>query len=380
MTFNQLKLDSDFRALTIENRTVSVIMKSFLGVSLIWLSVFLVTIVASPGDNLEAFWECNEVCEFKNHCNDAVPDLESNYFARHEFEETPLLLSSLLFWDCTSNCDYQCQQVVTKLRISNAEEIYQFHGKWPFIRMFSFQEMFSTLFSMGNFFPHYYGYLRLTKAISNYKFYNRESRITLYLVNYTYVAIAGMFAWTASTIFHWRDLLITEKFDYFFAGMTVLVAFHAIFSRIFRLEKYPKLAKLFFFIVVGIFSMHILRLYIDWSYTYNMRFNVCFGLLQYILIIIMAYQNYRTISGSKQIADAYITPSDNHIFKLCIVPILLVTGIVLAMSLELVDFFSWDWQIDAHALWHFCTILPSWVLYDFFLNDFNYMVAKENID
>lgn len=338
--------------------------------------------IASPGDNLDEFQDCTYACEFQNSCPGSqigYIDTSTNEFSDYKFEDCPALLSVFLAWDCISNCDYQCQQIITQLRIQDEEEIYQFHGKWPFLRLFSTQELFSTLFSIGNFVAHYNGYQKLTESI--HKLENRGDKRRLVLLrNYTYVAIAGMLAWTASTIFHWRDLLITETFDYFFAGGTVLTAFHAIFSRMTRLDQNPQLAKIFSWSVVLIFALHLLRLYFDWSYTYNMRFNVFFGLLQYILLLLLAYQNYVTLRSphSSKRAGLYEKRS-TLIFNLCIVPVLLVGSTAMAMSLELFDFFSYKWQIDAHALWHMCTIWPSWVLYGFFLKDFNFS-TRESLD
>ncbi|EDO19106.1 hypothetical protein Kpol_2000p74 [Vanderwaltozyma polyspora DSM 70294] len=355
---------------------------------MIWKRLFLlitilVYVQCSPGDNLDSFIDCTDTCEIKRKCPNSEAarwaDVEKSRFKNHNFDETPFLLSTFFFWDCISDCDYQCQQIVTKLRIKKKQKIFQFHGKWPFKRLFTFQEMFSTIFSMGNFFPHYHGYRKLNEAITYNRFTGKDTRGLLHLRNYSYVAIAGMFAWSASTIFHWRDLLITEKMDYFFAGMTVLMGFHAIFSRFFRLDRYPTIAKGFFWTVAGIFTLHILRLYLDWSYTYNMRFNVCFGLLQYILLIAVSYQNYKILTKDKKSPTAYL-PSRDLKFKLCATPIIMVTSTAMAMSLELFDHFSWNWQIDSHAMWHFCTIWPSWILYDFFLNDYNYFITKENVD
>lgn len=336
------------------------------------------TILASPGDNLDEFIDCTYACEFQRSCPHseiAYIDSTTNEFSKYNFEETPRLLTQFLFWDCISDCDYQCQQIITKLRIADDEEIYQFHGKWPFIRLLGCQEIFSTLFSIANFIPHYWGYQKLTEKIQRVQYRGDRRRVNL-LQNYTYVAISGMLAWTASSAFHMRDLLITEKLDYFFAGGTVLSGFHAIFSRITRLDQRPHLAKVLSWSVILIFALHILRLYIDWSYTYNMRFNICFGLLQYILLLLLAYQNYKSLKTQKKTQISPYNMPSKRVFKLCIIPIVLVVSTALAMCLEVFDFFSYTWQIDAHALWHLCTILPSWFLYDFFLTDFNF-VTKE---
>lgn len=348
------------------------------------MTLLLASVVtASPGDNLDEFQDCKYACEYSRSCPGSqigYIDSTTNEFSGYGFQKCPVLLSTFLAWDCISDCDYQCQQIVTKLRIENGEEIYQFHGKWPFLRLFGTQELFSTLFSVGNFIAHYRGYCKLIHTIRSLESKGDKKRLVL-LRNYTYVAFAGMLAWTASTIFHWRDLLITETLDYFFAGGTVLTAFHAIFSRMTRLDQHPQIAKLFSWSVVLIFALHLLRLYVDWSYTYNMRFNVFFGLLQYILLLLLAYQNYTALNSSSSYKRT--GPYDKRqklVFNLCVIPVLLVLFTALAMSLELFDFFNYDWQIDAHAMWHMCTIWPSWILYDFFLKDFNFSTTANQVN
>ncbi|CCD22210.1 Per1p NDAI_0A00520 [Naumovozyma dairenensis CBS 421] len=350
----------------------------------VWLvSVWILTsnyVAGSPGDNLNEFIDCCYACEFKRSCPYSQIhwiDPEKNQFRDTQFTKTPFVLEKLFLWDCISDCDYQCQHVITKMRIEKNEEIYQFHGKWPFVRYFSTQEFFSTIFSIANFVPHYYGFQKLNHRITSIQKSRGQLATLAILKNYIYVSIAGMFAWIASTIFHWRDLIITEKLDYFFAGLTVLAGFHAILARMVRLDQYSKWHQYFSICVLLIFSGHILRLYIDWSYTYNMRFNIFFGLLQYILLLSLAVQNYSYLKSRRiKSRSFYNLPYSRQFFKLCFIPTILVLSTAMAMSLEIFDFFSYTFQIDAHAIWHFCTIWPSLILYDFFLSDFDLVISE----
>ena len=119
------------------------------------LTLFLVVcrdVLASPGDNLDEFIDCCFACEYKRSCPHSqihYIDPEKNVFANAAFDQTPVVLETFLLWDCISDCDYQCQHIITKMRIAHDEEIYQFHGKWPFVRYFTTQEFFSTIFSIG---------------------------------------------------------------------------------------------------------------------------------------------------------------------------------------------------------------------------------------
>lgn len=349
--------------------------------NLVWVLVLLGFTNASSGDRLDIFEECKEACEYIRLCPNSGIDwlnTETNKFDGMSFNRTPVLLRHFLAWDCVSDCDYQCQQIITHTRMEKGEPHLQFHGKWPFKRLFGAQELFSTLFSIGNFLPHFRGYRMLKDLLHRAQRGGNKGQIVL-LRNYIYVTIAGMIAWTASTIFHLRDRPLTEKMDYFWAGGTVISAFHAISIRVTRLDKRPQLAKVFTWIIGAIFGLHVLRLAIQWSYAYNMRFNVAFGILQYILVFVLSYQNYCTLQQKKKARNLPHKVYTKRVYALCVQPILLVVITSLALSLELFDFFSYTYQIDAHAIWHLSTIWPSWVLYDFLLADFNY-ITRGSLD
>ncbi|SCU95301.1 LAMI_0F01904g1_1 [Lachancea mirantina] len=331
--------------------------------------------MASPGDWLDEFIECNEECTAIRQC---FGPNESGFLTSHKssnFKRTPFLLRHFLLWDCASDCDYQCQQIVTKERIASGKKIEQFHGKWPFKRVLGTQEFFSTVFSVGNFIPHYRGLKLLAAERKRTPAWNKARVL---LTSYMSVAVVGMLAWTASTVFHTRDVDITEKCDYFFAGATVLSGFHAISIRVFRLDCLDGVRRIFSYSVGALFALHILRLLLDWSYTYNMRFNIFFGVLQYLLLIALAYRNYtklKTLSYSRK--PRYASKS-SLLNRLCLVPVGLVIGTSLAMSFELFDIFNYDLQIDSHSIWHACTVLPSWKLYDFFVDDIVHLKACES--
>ncbi|CAH01141.1 Per1p [Kluyveromyces lactis] len=326
------------------------------------LSFFVYVSLASPGDRLPEFSDCVRACEVVRHCTDRFEEDSFNPFINEQFSE-PALVYKALLWDCTSDCDYQCQQKITLDREERNEDIYQFHGKWPFKRVLGMQEFYSTIFSICNFVPHYRGFKLARKSLAKLQ---KTSQRRVLILNYIFISMAGMIAWICSSIFHTRDLIITEKLDYVFAGATVLSGFHGVFYRVARLDLHPRVGALFSLSVFTIFVGHLLRLYLNWSYAYNMRFNIFFGLLQYILLITLAILNYRTFSS--------IRPDLVH--DLSVVPVLLVVFTGVAMSSELFDFFSYRWQIDSHAIWHALTIVPSFYLYEFFLKDYHVLGSR----
>lgn len=358
---------------------------------------FFGQVFCSPGDQLDEFIDCTCACEYNRRCAGSginYIDPQTNEFHSTDFvalidrEKSWLdsVVSRLTFWDCLSECDYTCQQIITEDRVRRGEEILQFHGKWPFRKVWGVQEFFASAFSVGNFVSQYRGYRLIRRRLaatrpqqrgasspSIDKYYER-----MLLQSYLAVSVMGMLAWLSSTVFHFRDLLVTEKLDYFFAGGTVLTGFHAILSRVVyrKLQLQPRqrpqcskrtALQLVRYATLAIFACHLLRLYLDWSYTYNMRFNICFGVLQYVILVYVALDNRREAKSKSETR------------RLVYQPIALVVFTALAMSLELFDFFSAALQIDAHATWHLLTIVPGYYLFDFFLYDLDFTLHRKTV-
>ena len=90
------------------------------------------------------------------------------------------------------------------------------------------------------------------------------------MIKYEYTVLIicsfiAMFAWICSTVFHIRDFLVTERLDYFVAGLTVLSGFYGVFTRYFRLY-YP--AESYKECYLQLYAYwHIRGIYIDSSMT-----------------------------------------------------------------------------------------------------------------
>lgn len=300
----------------------------------------------SPGDQLDEFEDCIQACEY-TQCGTKDMASNSGFFNSYPYDSLNPLLR-LLLWDCPSDCDYQCQQIVTELRLRDGEEVLQFHGKWPFKRLLGTQELASALFSLGNFLPHYQNLYRC------YGYY-QSSFGSLKILYWNIIIISAITscAWFFSTIFHIRDLLITERLDYFFAGATVLGGFHGLLIRVCRLDRFAKRRHAVSIMCCLMYLYHFLRLNYDWSYTYNMRANITVAVLQYGLLLKMGYDHYKR------------DPKDPLWMK----PLILIGTVVAAMSFEVFDFINLTFQVDAHALWHLFTIPPGFWLYDFLYAD-----------
>jgi hypothetical protein len=332
---------------------------------------------ASLGDDLPEFSRCVKYCSIlacgdTDSYPDITPSKYQNLIKDEEinglFDKSPVsFYLRFLGWDCKSNCDYQCQRLITKDRMSENLEIYQFHGKWPFIRVLGIQELFSGLFSVGNFIPNYWGFKLVWK---HYKSESKKGNIEFANLYWAYilVSIVSMCAWFSSTIFHLKDTWDRERLDYFFAGMTVLTGFNAVCVRYFKLYKCENNFKrnLLGIICVFLYISHVTRLLIDWSYTYNMQANVIIGLLQNILWIRLAIKHFRQVSNNNlSLQENVMNPEYNW----TLTPIFLVVSVLFGMSFELFDFPPILELLDAHAIWHFVTIWPQIFWYPYMVKD-----------
>ena len=107
-----------------------------------------------------------------------------------------------------SQCLYDCMWRTVALFHRNKRKTPQFHGKWPFIRIFGMQEPAAAIFSLLNLIAHVQLLRKFLKKI------HPEAPMRNVWTLYGLVSIN---AWICSTIFHSRDVTITEKLDYFSA-------------------------------------------------------------------------------------------------------------------------------------------------------------------
>ncbi|KAF2715910.1 Mn2+ homeostasis protein-like protein Per1 [Polychaeton citri CBS 116435] len=306
---------------------------------------------ASLGDHLPEFRACVADCVSANCGKDG-----SLYIP---------LQRRLLFWTCPAECDYACQHITTQQRLSRdppyLAPIVQYHGKWPFYRFMGMQEPASVLFSLLNYLAHDYGMSKLRQEIP------ASYPLRKYYLGYGYVGLA---AWIFSMIFHTRDFNLTEKLDYFGAGAFVMYGLYYTPIRIFRLDQASSLGgharqivRYWGMLCLGLYLMHVGFLtFVRFDYTYNMAANVVIGIISNILWTYFSITRYIKIG---RLWAAW--------------PGLIVAWIILAMSFELFDFPPWKGMVDAHALWHLGTVLPTLWWYKFLLKDAKEDMQKERL-
>ncbi|KAI4110757.1 MAG: hypothetical protein LQ339_001033 [Xanthoria mediterranea] len=315
---------------------------------LILLLCLITTTYASLGDRLPEFRDCVSIC-IEQNCgrgNAVIP-----------------VYLRLLFWTCPSNCDHTCQHIITDQRVARdppmLDPVVQYHGKWPFLRILGVQEPCSVLFSLLNLLAHRRGMSQIKELIP------AKYPLRKYYVFFGYV---GMASWVFSMIFHTRDFNATEKLDYFAAGASVLYGLYYTPIRIFRLDQRKPPAKatllrLWTLICASMYVAHISYLTLwRWDYTYNMAVNVAVGVVQNILWSWFSVKRYQKL---KKPWAAW--------------PGMIVAWIVLAMSLELLDFAPVRGLLDAHSLWHLGTVGPTIWWYNFLVRDAQQDIAGERL-
>ena len=248
----------------------------------------------------------------------------------------------LLLWTCPANCDYTCQHVITEARQRRepleARPVVQYHGKWPFRRFLGMQEPFSVLFSLLNFLAHRDGLERVRRRIP------ADYPLRPYYVLLSYF---GLTSWVFSMIFHTRDFNVTEKLDYVAAGASVFYGLFYTPVRVFRLDRRAPgrraARRAWTLLCAALFAAHVAYLTLwRWDYGYNMAANVGAGVAQNALWTAWSVREFRR---RRRPWTAW--------------PGLIVAWVVLAMSLELLDFPPLAGLLDAHSLWHLGTVAPT---------------------
>lgn len=233
------------------------------------------------------------------------------------------------------------------------------------------QELFSVFFSLANLLAHYDGYQTLKRRL--------PQGHPLFAI-YRFYAYTGIWCWTWSAIFHTRDLLWTERMDYFGAGANVMYSLFLAPIRIFH-GYYPYHHKRadskssarnfkpwvlpWGILCFTLYLCHVFYLtFVEWSYTYNMAANVVVGITSNMLWSYFSISQYKKRGQNTEASW----------------PGLIVMWIVAAMGLELLDFPPLGGLIDAHSLWHAATVGPIMWWYSFLLADSREGMVDEPTD
>lgn len=369
-----------------------------------FLALFLQLVACSIGDRLPEFQKCLLHCQQLYSCPNVQSDptllqlvfdsISPSPYTLEQFQqhETNAASRSLLLWDCLLDCSYKCQQLVTKTRIENGNEIVQFFGKWPFVRVFGVQEIASVVFSVGNLLASYSNWQNL-----NRQYIKNGAHSEAGIMYWQYMILVGIsvVGWTFSTLFHTRDNAVTETLDYFGAAGIILANFNAIVVRYFELFKSEKRQRLVLFQtgLVAVFVLHCLKLHRHWDYQYNMSFGLVFGMSALILWIVHALSVSRVVAQDRHFFNNSIQllPFETRLLSklerigfadsklIPVLPVYLNIWMVMGMTFELMEFSPVWGLVDAHSMWHLFTIFPSLFWYDWNIWDVELWLVQRKI-
>ncbi|KAJ2785105.1 hypothetical protein H4R18_000693 [Coemansia javaensis] len=243
----------------------------------------------------------------------------------------------LLRWTCESNCDYTCQRTETKQAQARGAPVHQYHGKWPFVRVLGVQEPASVVFSVLNGLAHARSWPMVRARLAGHPM---RRWLGLFVV-------LGSWSWLCSALFHTRDFPLTEKLDYFSAGLNVMYIFFLGTVRMLRIGTWRETRPLAL-LCGAAYALHVAYLsLVRFDYGYNMAANAAVGLLSNVVWFVVTFQAYRN--------------GQPFWWK----PAVLIILTDLAFGLEAFDFAPVLDTFDAHSLWHAATIpiVSCWYSY-----------------
>lgn len=369
-------------------------------VGLLLFCCFPLFVWASSGDRSVSFQNCLLDC-YPGNCASPFP-----------------LSLRITRWTCQDDCAYHCSHFVTdaaEARIiaqkgATAVRIEQFYGKWAFWRLWGIQEPASVMFSLLNLRAHVKGLALLRRRVPQ-----------THVMRWYYVAwsLISMNAWIWSAIFHTRgeqvqpfrvtlyrcsqyfqhqtphspsprtslDKPLTEKLDYFSAGLSILFGLYLAVIRLFHLyppgssapSKRPSTIKSLLrhawtTLCITAYLAHISYLIFAprFDYGYNILANLMIGIAHHVLWIlygIPATPLKRFPFAEDPIFMSNNTRSVKPRQRWISQPLWCVLLMTCATMLELFDFPPWYRVIDAHSLWHLATAPIAGLWYQFLVED-----------
>jgi len=307
---------------------------------------------ASYGDEQPSYKYCVEGCE-KNGCVNGLCFDNCKSSVNISANGKPYLRwtldtpQELLKWDCTGECRYQCMLQEESSRDASADPI-KYHGKWPFLRILNIQEPASVGFSILNLLVHFQG-LSSFLVLLYYKLPLRpKGPYYEYVGLWTIFGLLSMNSWIWSSVFHSRDVKLTESLDYSSAvallGYSLILAIIRTGSLRIEAARVMVAAPIIAFVTTHILYLNLYK----FDYGLNMIVCVVIGVLQ---LIIWAVWGLVTKHPAR--------------YKLWTV----ILATALAMLLEIFDFPPVWGIFDAHSIWHAATLPITYLWWSFIKDD-----------
>ncbi|KAL3503732.1 hypothetical protein ACH5RR_038181 [Cinchona calisaya] len=315
---------------------------------------------ASAGDTDPLYRHCVGECE-RTGCVRERCFTNCNFPLNGSSIDGPWYLQEPLYlqwkkWDCQSDCRYHCMVEREKDRAAVNEGPVKYHGKWPFQRLYGFQEPVSVAFSVLNLAMHFHGWLSFF-ILLHYKLPLKQNKQSYYdFAGLWHIyALLSMNSWFWSAVFHSRDVILTERLDYSSAvaliGYSLILAILRSFNVRDEASRVMVAAPFLAFITTHVLYLNNYKM----DYGWNMQVCVVMAVTQLVCWAVWAGVTHH--------------PSR---WKLWTV----VVGGGLAMLLEIYDFPPYKGFIDAHALWHATTIPLTFIWWSFIRDDAEFRISN----
>ena len=234
----------------------------------------------------------------------------------------------------------------------------KYFGKWPFKRVLGIQELLSVIFSLANLAAHAHNIHRLhTAHLTNQhqpSFGSSQDPGPLWGLWYIY-ALGSINAWWWSAVFHSRDTYVTERLDYLSADVSIVIGLYVSIIRVLGVSSLQsRLAWAVPLVFATVVHFHYM-LFVKFDYGFNVILCVLVGVLQQVMWCTWALMN-------------------SHPCKRQLVAFVVLINA--ALSLEILDFPPIMGFLDAHALWHLCTVPLIYLWYCFILADAKWATAS----
>lgn len=226
----------------------------------------------------------------------------------------------------------------------------KYFGKWPFQRVLGMQEVLSVIFSLANLAAHAHNLRKLQTACSSATAATESYPVKTLWIFY---GLTSINAWWWSAVFHARDTYVTERFDYLSADVSIVTGLYVTIVRTCACQSLrARLLLALLLLTATALHFHSMLL-VKFDYGFNVMVCVAIGIIQQLMWCTWALKQ-------------------NHPQKWQLACFVVLINAVL--SLEILDFPPLQGLLDAHALWHLCTVPLTYLWYMFVLADAKWAV------
>ncbi|KAK6934809.1 Per1-like [Dillenia turbinata] len=265
---------------------------------------------ASAGDADPVYRACTEHCKETGcvgdrcfpHCRSSLDGTSSDglWYSKEHLK---------LQWKqglCQSDCCYYCMLNREKDREALGYGPIKYHGKWPFKRIYGFQEPASVALSALNLGMHFHGWLSFFNLLKNKLPPKKDKKTDSGFTSLWHVyGLLSMNSWFWSAVFHGRGMDLTQKLNY--SSVVALLGYSLILAviRTFNLRteaaQVMAAAPLLAFTITHIFFLNIYQ----FAYDVSQLCSGCHRLVMVVttitiwavMVVVVVMGNYKIINA-----------------------------------------------------------------------------------